>query len=1317
MRRGVDNVPKSSQHKQPAASSRIAPTRQFQTSTTSPVGGLTSKDVLTYVKTVKEVFHDRKDKYDEFINVMKDFKAQRINTAAVMSKVKELFKGHRDLILGFNAFLPKGCEISPSPEEEPVRKKGVEYKEALKFVAGIKTRFPDHVYKAFIDILNLFKNDRKSITEVYNEISILFKDHVDVIVDFARFLPDLSGNAHLRPPEPSRNPIPCEDNRDSPLAIAKTVEKYPSQPVVDLRNHVEKENKEGREKIELGKGDNLDHKKSCAREDDPATSQFHRGMQGPEFVFLDKVNKTIQDAESRNKILDCIRPYKSQLITADQFQTMVTSLIGTHADLMEACDDFITYSEKTGCLRSNKQAFKSSKVDENFDASGRNKTKDDDDDGERERYDRGHVLNTKDVLEQKPSSHANKEYLMKPIQELDLSNCESCTPSYRLLPDNVVIPPANWRTKIGDEVLNDRWVSVTSGSEDYSFKHMRKNQYEESLFRCEDDRFELDMLLESANTTVKRVEELLNSIDNHTIKLDDSFHIEDHLTALDLRCIEHLYGDHGVDVLEVLRKSATFSLPVVLSRLKQKQVEWAKCRMEFNKVWADTYAKNYHKSLDHRSFYFKQQDTKNLSAKALLAEIKEISERYQNEDEMVLVDSSGHKKPMRPDMEFEYPDPDIQDDMYHLIKYSCGELCTPEQRDKIMKIWTTFLELVFGIPSHPPSAEDNENHVKVDNDIAKNGDGNSEENDSPVGATTSFKRSNSSRSGEECSLTEHPCSSQVLMSHGNSPVKNGSSPGTDFVTSQSDRRSNCPQSENMKTCNSVMSDKSWAGKHAGSEKDCPNTARGKSIDDDVSTINRGPPCTKPNHGIEGMPTQELEDGVIKQITSSSKAIPEDVKIQTCHEASEIHSKIDWEEGELSPDKDMDEKRTSACGNTGTEEEQSLYKVDPSIRRSRGDTNDEGEESAHGSSESENASEIGDVSASQSPNVEECSPEEPDDDGDNDENVNKAEHEVEADNLADVHDTEGTIPFSDCFLQTVKPLTMKMSMSHHGNENNSQIFYGNDSFYLLFRFHQILYARMQSAKLHASSPENKWRILNNANSEDSYARFKDALCSLLNGSSDNAKFEDECRAIIGAQSYILFTLDKLIQKLIKQLQTISTDEMDNKLLLLYAYERSRSPGTFHDKVYYQNACFLLPEDNLYRIECFPCPTRLTIQVMKNEQDKLDPKATSMDPKFETYLNEVLSAVPRVRGRARAFLKRNIKKFSSGDEALDFQRAMEGVIVRNGLETRINCSSSKASYVVGTEDIFYRVRKRNKKSQRKTGNRFSIWCIQVPRPQGF
>ena len=67
--------------------------------------------------------------------------------------------------------------------------------------------------------------------------------------------------------------------------------------------------------------------------------------------------------------------------------------------------------------------------------------------------------------------------------------------------------------------------------------------------------------------------------------------------------------------MDVLRKNAPLALPVILTRLKQKQEEWARCRSDFNKVWAEIYAKNYHKSLDHRSFYFKQQDTKSLSTK------------------------------------------------------------------------------------------------------------------------------------------------------------------------------------------------------------------------------------------------------------------------------------------------------------------------------------------------------------------------------------------------------------------------------------------------------------------------------------------------------------------------------------------------------------------------------------------------------------------------------------------------------------------------------------------------------------------------------
>lgn len=58
-------------------------------------------------------------------------------------RVKELFKGHRNLILGFNTFLPKGFEITlPEVEEEedPVSKKPVEFDQAINYVNKIKAR-------------------------------------------------------------------------------------------------------------------------------------------------------------------------------------------------------------------------------------------------------------------------------------------------------------------------------------------------------------------------------------------------------------------------------------------------------------------------------------------------------------------------------------------------------------------------------------------------------------------------------------------------------------------------------------------------------------------------------------------------------------------------------------------------------------------------------------------------------------------------------------------------------------------------------------------------------------------------------------------------------------------------------------------------------------------------------------------------------------------------------------------------------------------------------------------------------------------------
>lgn len=64
----------------------------------------------------------------------------RIDTVGVIARVKQLFKGHRDLILGFNTFLPKGYAITCPLEDEtpPQKKKPVQFEEAINFVGKIK---------------------------------------------------------------------------------------------------------------------------------------------------------------------------------------------------------------------------------------------------------------------------------------------------------------------------------------------------------------------------------------------------------------------------------------------------------------------------------------------------------------------------------------------------------------------------------------------------------------------------------------------------------------------------------------------------------------------------------------------------------------------------------------------------------------------------------------------------------------------------------------------------------------------------------------------------------------------------------------------------------------------------------------------------------------------------------------------------------------------------------------------------------------------------------------------------------------------------
>jgi len=69
------------------------------------------EDALMYLDQVKMEFGDRPQIYNEFLDIMKTFKSQEIDTPGVIRRVAALFHGNKRLVLGFNTFLPEGYRI------------------------------------------------------------------------------------------------------------------------------------------------------------------------------------------------------------------------------------------------------------------------------------------------------------------------------------------------------------------------------------------------------------------------------------------------------------------------------------------------------------------------------------------------------------------------------------------------------------------------------------------------------------------------------------------------------------------------------------------------------------------------------------------------------------------------------------------------------------------------------------------------------------------------------------------------------------------------------------------------------------------------------------------------------------------------------------------------------------------------------------------------------------------------------------------------------------------------------------------------------
>ena len=239
-----------------------------------------------------------------------------------------------------------------------------------------------------------------------------------------------------------------------------------------------------------------------------------------------------------------------------------------------------------------------------------------------------------------PSNKDGKETRDHDMQamEIDYSTCKRLGTSYCALPKSYEPPKCSGRTPLCKEVLNETWVSFpTWSSEDSTFVSSRKTQYEEYIYRTEDERYELDIVLETHMSTIRVLEGVLKKL-NHRMNAEEAnrFKLDDCLggssPTIHIRAIRRIYGDKATEIIEGLKRIPQVAIPVVLRRMKAKEEEWREAQKGFNKIWRDQNEKYYLKSLDHLGTNFKQNDVKALRSKALINEIETIFEERNEEN-------------------------------------------------------------------------------------------------------------------------------------------------------------------------------------------------------------------------------------------------------------------------------------------------------------------------------------------------------------------------------------------------------------------------------------------------------------------------------------------------------------------------------------------------------------------------------------------------------------------------------------------------------------------------------------------------------------
>jgi histone deacetylase complex regulatory component SIN3 len=176
------------------------------------------------------------------------------------------------------------------------------------------------------------------------------------------------------------------------------------------------------------------------------------------------------------------------------------------------------------------------------------------------------------MISNRDNARKHQNLLCKPLSEFDTREFKKISYSYYEISPKFPKPICGGRSDpefrdLYEAVFNDIFTSLPQGSESFKFKY--KNQYEDVLFRTEDEMFKMDHDIGNYRKTMKVLEEEKNKLDGMTQAEKEAYKLcPRKFNILRLKWIERTYAELGQEMLKLLPQSPARAIPIIYERFR-----------------------------------------------------------------------------------------------------------------------------------------------------------------------------------------------------------------------------------------------------------------------------------------------------------------------------------------------------------------------------------------------------------------------------------------------------------------------------------------------------------------------------------------------------------------------------------------------------------------------------------------------------------------------------------------------------------------------------------------------------------------------------